>query len=46
MHAIHNIHKEIRHFSEQRTLVEVKKRYFWHNKTEFVRKVVRTCKRC
>jgi hypothetical protein len=41
---VHDIYKEIRHFSEERTFVEVKKRYFYHNRMEIVRKVVRTCK--
>jgi hypothetical protein len=43
---VHVIHNEIGHFSEQQILIEVKKRYFWHNKTKLVRKVIRTCKRC
>ncbi len=29
---------------EKGTLVEVNKRYFWHNKIKDVRSVVRTCK--
>jgi hypothetical protein len=29
---VKNIHKEIGHFNEGRTLVEVKKRFFWHDK--------------
>ncbi len=32
---VKNIHEEIGHFNEGRTLVEVKKRFFWHDKTEF-----------
>jgi hypothetical protein len=38
---VRDIHEEIRHFSEGRTLVEVKKRFFWHDKTETVRAVVK-----
>jgi hypothetical protein len=30
---VKNIHKEIGHFSEGRTLAEVKKRFLWHDKT-------------
>jgi hypothetical protein len=30
---VKSIHEEIGHFSEGRTLVEVKKRFFWHEKT-------------
>jgi hypothetical protein len=38
------IHAEIGHFSEQITITEMKKRYFWHEKIEFVRKIVQECK--
>jgi len=31
---VKNIHEEIGHFSEGRTLVKVKKRFFWHNRTK------------
>ncbi len=41
-----NIHEEIGHFSERKTLAEVKKRFFWHDKIEFVRTMVRQCQRC
>jgi hypothetical protein len=43
---VKNIHKEIGHFNEGRTLVEVEKRFFWHDKTKAVRMVVRQCQRC
>jgi len=43
---IMDIHDEIGHFGEGRTLVEVKSRYFWHNKTKLVKEVVRNCKNC
>jgi hypothetical protein len=39
---VKDIHEEIGHFSE-RTLVEVKKRFFWHDRTKIVRMVVRQC---
>jgi hypothetical protein len=42
---VKNIHEEIGHFSEGRTLVEVKKTFFWHDKTESMRMVVRQCQR-
>jgi hypothetical protein len=38
---VKNIHKEIGHFCEGRTLDEVKKRFFWHDTTKSVRMVVR-----
>jgi hypothetical protein len=40
---VKNIHEEIGHFNEGRTLVEVKKRFFWHDKIESMRMVVRLC---
>jgi hypothetical protein len=43
---VKNIHEEIGHFSEGRTLVEVKKNFFWHDLIEFVRMVVRQCQHC
>jgi hypothetical protein len=38
-----NIHENIGHFSEGRTLAKVKKRFFWHDKIETVRVVVKQC---
>ncbi len=35
------MHMEIGHFGEQQTLVEICKQYYWHNKTEQVRAIVR-----
>jgi hypothetical protein len=29
---VKNIHEEIGHFNERRTLAEVKKRFFWHDR--------------
>jgi len=43
---VKNIHKEIGHFNERRTLAEVKKRFFWHDRTKSLRMVVRQCQRC
>jgi hypothetical protein len=37
------IHEDLRHAGEERTLAEVCRRYFWHNRTEDVRTVVKTC---
>jgi hypothetical protein len=36
---VNNIHAKIGHFSEQRILAEVKKRYFWHDRTNSMRKL-------
>jgi hypothetical protein len=38
---VKDIHEEIRHFGEGRTLAKVKKKFFWHDKIESVRMVVR-----
>ncbi len=40
------MHKDLGHFGEERTLAEVCRRYFWHNRTEDVKSVVRVCKQC
>jgi len=38
------IHVVIGHFSEQRTIAKVKKKCFWHDMIEFVRKIVQEFK--
>jgi uncharacterized protein YcfL len=38
---VKNIHEEIGHFNKRKTLVEVKKRFFWHDKTKTMRTVVK-----
>jgi hypothetical protein len=43
---IEKIHEEIRHFGAMRTLVEIKKRFFWHDRTEAVKKFIRACEKC
>jgi hypothetical protein len=43
---VENIHEEFGHFSEGRTLAKVKKRFFWHDKIESVKVVVRQCQCC
>jgi hypothetical protein len=40
------MHEDLGHFGEQRTLVEICQRYFWHNQTEDVQIVVRRCQQC
>ncbi len=40
------MHEDLGHFGEQRTLAEVRRRYFWHNQTEDVKAVVRGCQQC
>jgi len=43
---ITNLHNEIGHFGKGKTLSEVNKCYFWHNKIELVKDVVHTYKKC
>jgi len=40
------MHEDLGHFGEQRTLAEVRRRYFWHNRTEEMKAVVRGCQQC
>jgi hypothetical protein len=40
------IHEDLGHAGEERTLIEVCRRYFWHHRTGDVRNVVKTCQRC
>jgi hypothetical protein len=43
---VRQMHEDLGHFGEQRTLAEVRRRYFWHNRTEEVKAVVRGCQQC
>jgi len=43
---IEKIHKEIGHFGKMRTLDEMNKRFFWHDRTEFVKKFIKMCEKC
>jgi hypothetical protein len=40
---VSQMHEDLGHFGEQRTLAEICQRYFWHNRTEDVRTVVKMC---
>jgi hypothetical protein len=40
------MHEDLGHFGEQRSLVEIHRRYFWHNQTKDVRMVVKRCQQC
>lgn len=40
------MHAKLKHFNEQCTLIKICKRYYWHNCTQEVDKVVRTCHQC
>jgi hypothetical protein len=43
---ITQMHEDLGHFGEQRTLAEICQRYFWSDRTECVKAMVRSCKQC
>jgi hypothetical protein len=43
---IEKIHEEIGHFGEMQRLDEEKKRFFWHDRTESIKKFIRVCEKC
>ncbi len=43
MGLIVQMHKDLGHFGEERTLAKICRRYFWHNKTEDVKTVIKIC---
>jgi hypothetical protein len=43
---IKRMHEDLGHFGEQRTLAEIRRRYFWHNCTVDVKAVIRGCQQC
>jgi len=46
MGLVVRMHKDLGHFGEEKTLTEVCRRYFWHNRTEDVKTVVKICQQC
>jgi len=46
MGLVVQMHKDLGHFGEERTLAEVCRRYFWHSRIEDVKSVVRVCQQC
>ncbi len=40
------MHEDLGHVEEQRTLAEIRRKYFWHHRTEDVKTVVRSCQQC
>jgi hypothetical protein len=40
------MHEDLGHFGEQRTLAAIRQRYFWNNRTECVKTVVKACRQC
>ncbi len=43
MGLVVRMHKDLGHFGEERTLAEICRRYFWRNRTEDVKTVVKLC---
>jgi hypothetical protein len=43
MGLVVQMHKNLGHFGEERTLAEVCRRYYWHNRIKDVKAVVRVC---
>jgi len=43
---VSQMHEDLGHFREQRTLAEIRQRYFWHHQAEDVKAVVRSCQQC
>jgi hypothetical protein len=43
MGLVVQMHKNLGHFGEERTLAEICRRYFWHNRTKDVKTVVKVC---
>jgi hypothetical protein len=46
MGLVVQMHEDLGHSGEERILSEVCKRYFWHNRTQDVKAVVRVCQHC
>jgi hypothetical protein len=43
MGLVVRMHEDLGHFGEERTLAEICRRYFWHNRTKDVKSVVKVC---
>jgi len=46
MGLVVQMHKNLGHSGEERTLAKICKRHFWHNRTKDVRTVVKVCQQC
>jgi hypothetical protein len=43
---VKQMHEDLGYFDEQRTLAEIRRKYFWHNRTADVKAVIRGCQQC
>jgi hypothetical protein len=46
MKLVTQMHEDLGHFGEQRTLAEICQQYFWSNRTECVKTIVKSCQQC
>jgi hypothetical protein len=46
MFLVRRMHEDLGHSGEQRTLAEIRRRYFWRSRTTDVKAVVRECQQC
>jgi len=46
MCLVSQMHEDLGHFGEQRTLAEIRRRYFWHHRIEDVKTMVRSYQQC
>jgi len=46
MKLVSQMHEDLGHFGEQRTLAEICRRYFWNNRTKCVKAIVKMCQQC
>jgi hypothetical protein len=46
MGLVVRMHKDLGHSGEEITLAEICRRYFWHNRIEDVKTVVKVCQQC
>ncbi len=46
MGLVVQMHEDLGHFGEERILTKVCRRYFWYNRTQDVKAVVRVCQHC
>jgi hypothetical protein len=43
---VRRMHEDLGHFGEQRTLAEIRRTYFWHNRIANVKAVIKGCQQC
>jgi hypothetical protein len=43
---VKQMHEDLGHFGEQRMLAEIRRKYFWHNRSVDVKAVVKGCQQC